>query len=240
MMLVKTPVHTAEELEHVIRTIFSKVLAGPGYSETHADMVLWLRSRYPELPPESEGERAHAFNRSLMNVCQEEFESLIYSDSWRLFPNAWAQTINREKEMSSPDEFRLVGKLKAKVLAFVKFIGDLYLRHLLNAKVIGQVVHELTRSKDTPIEEHHIECVCELLKAIGLALDNTRTGKLLLTQFLHRLVDLKENADQNTGKSVFSERIRFQIQDVVDLKGRNWQKKIFKRRNRRSQDVGQI
>ena len=54
------------------------------------------------------------------------------------------------------------------VLANMKFIGNLFLRQLLAAKVIGQVVHDLIGLKETLPEEHMIECVCELLQAAAL------------------------------------------------------------------------
>ncbi|CAK0818891.1 unnamed protein product, partial [Prorocentrum cordatum] len=134
-----------------------------------------------------------------------------------------------EKAMYSADDLRIdVGKKKAKVLANMKFIGNLFLRQLLAVKVIGQVVHDLIGIKDAPIEEHMIECVCELLQAIGFSLDNTQHGKMLVTQFSHRLMDLKKEVDPATGRHLFSKRIQFRIQDLIDLRSHNWQKKLFK------------
>jgi len=217
--LASVDLHKAEELEHVIRIIFSKALAEPHYCETYADMVFSLRTRYPEFPPEHEGEKAHSFTRILLNTCQNEFESL---------PTSFEPT-EEDKQMYTPDDLRIdIGKKKEKVLANMKFIGNLFLRQLLAVKVIGQVVHDLIGIKDAPIEEHMIECVCELLQAIGFSLDNTQHGKMLVTQFSHRLMDLKKEVDPATGRSLFSKRIQFRIQDLIDLRGRNWQKKLFK------------
>jgi hypothetical protein len=217
--LAGVDLHKAEELEHVIKIIFSKALAEPHYCETYADMVFSLRTRYPEFPPEHEGEKAHSFTRILLNTCQTEFENL---------PTSFEPT-EEEKQRHSPDELRLeIGRKKGKVLANMKFIGNLFLRQLLAVKVIGQVVHDLIGIKDAPIEEHMIECVCELLQAIGFSLDNTPQGKILVTQFLHRLMDLKKEVDPATKTNVFSKRIQFRIQDLIDLRGSNWQKKMFK------------
>ena len=46
-------------------------------------------------------------------------------------------------------------------------------------KSSGQVVHDLVGIKDgnTLPEEHMIECVCELLQAIGFTLDVARRKK---------------------------------------------------------------
>ena len=61
------------------------------------------------------------------------------------------------------------------MLANMKFIGNLFLRQLLAVKVIGQVVHDLVGIKEGNAlpEEHMIECVCELLQAIGFTLDDS-------------------------------------------------------------------
>eukprot|EP00438_Fugacium_kawagutii_P015395 Skav225155 [mRNA] locus=scaffold1056:303579:304109:- [translate_table: standard] len=107
-------------------------------------------------------------------------------------------------------------KRKGKMLANIKFIGNLFLRQLLAVKVIGQavfapvcvkgtmfkrmlhsmfvirfvcqlslgawkVVHDLVGIKEGNAlpEEHMIECVCELLQAIGFTLDESWTKFLV-------------------------------------------------------------
>jgi hypothetical protein len=210
MTLVKTPVHTVEELEHVVRIIFSKALAELDKIETHADLIFSLRTRYPEFPPSHEGERAWNFTRMLLNMCQNEFESL--------------------PELLDPTQQE---KQKAKALALMRFIGNLFLRGMLAVKVIVEVVHDLIRVKPAPIEEHLIECACELMKVSmrpgRFSLNNTKRNKLV-TGFSRRLIfirlmNIKHETDPNTGKSVFSEAITSHIKDVIDMRGRNWQAK---------------
>mmetsp|Transcript_22779 Transcript_22779/g.58094 ORF Transcript_22779/g.58094 Transcript_22779/m.58094 type:complete len:727 (-) Transcript_22779:306-2486(-) len=219
--------HTAEELEFVIRIIFSKALAEPHYCETYADMVFALRTRYPEFQPEHEGEKAQTFTRVLLNTCQNEFESL---------PSTFEATAE-ERLRCSADELRLeMKRRKDKMLANMKFIGNLFLRQLLAVKVIGQVVHDLIGIKETLPEEHMIECVCELLEAIGYTLDSTSHGKQLMTQFSARLIDLKRMVDAN-GKSAFEKRIQFKIQDLLDLRSKNWEKKLYREQAKTKDEV---
>ncbi|CAE7272634.1 unnamed protein product, partial [Symbiodinium necroappetens] len=156
----------AEELEFVIKIIFGKALVEPHYCETYADMVFALRTRYPEFPAENEGEKPHSFTRVLLNTVQNEFESL---------PTTFEPTDEDRKKFESTEDLNLeMKKRKGKMLANMKFIGNLFLRQLLAVKVIGQVVHDLIGIKqgENPLpEEHMIECVCELLQAIGYTLD---------------------------------------------------------------------
>jgi len=218
----------AEELEFVIRIIFGKALAEPHYCETYADMVFALRTRYPEFPAEVEGEKAHTFTRLLLNTCQNEFESL---------PTSFEP--NEEEIAKYPaDELKLeMKRRKDKMLANMKFIGNLFLRQLLAVKVIGQVVHDLIGLKQGLPEEHMIECVCELLQAIGYTLDATSHGKMLMSQFSARLVDLKGQRVADGKSGAFSKRVQFQIQDLLDLRSNNWQKKLFKEQAKTKEDV---
>jgi len=210
--------HKAEELEHVIRIIFTKALAEPHYCETYADMVFALKNRYPEFAAEQEGEKATTFTRVLLNTCQNEFENL---------PTSFEAT-EEERRTYTPEDLRLeLKKRKDKMLANMKFIGNLFLRQLLAVRVIGQVVHDLVGIKDGLPEEHMIECVCELLRSIGYTLDNTPQGKMLMSQFSARLADLKRIVGPN-GRGAFSKRIQFQIQDLLDLRNKGWQEKLFK------------
>jgi len=219
--------HKADELEFVIRIIFGKALAEPHYCETYADMVYALRTRYPEFPPEHEGEKAQTFTRVLLNTCQNEFESL---------PTSFEPT-EEERAKLPPDDLRIeMKKRKDKMLANMKFIGNLFLRELLAVKVVGQVVHDLIGIKESLPEEHMIECVCELLQAIGHTLDGTQHGKLLMSQFSARLMELKRCSSPD-GSAAFSKRIQFQIQDLLDLRQNSWQKKLFKEQAKTKEEV---
>ena len=74
--LANIELQKAAELECVIKAILGKALVEPHYCETYADMVFALQKRYPEFPPENEGERPLTFTRVMLNTVQNEFESL--------------------------------------------------------------------------------------------------------------------------------------------------------------------
>jgi len=220
----------AEELQHVIHIIFQKALAEPHYCETYADMVFVLRTRFPEFPAETEGEKAHTFTRVLLNTCQNEFESL---------PTSFEPTDEERTKLSEQELSLEMKRRKDKTLANMKFIGHLFLRQLLAVKVIGQVVHDLIGIREGQMpEEHMIECVCVLLQAIGHTLDGTTHGKMLMSQFAHRLIDLKRSKKADgTDNFAFSKRIQFSIQDLLDLRQNNWVKKLFKEQAKTKDDI---
>lgn len=225
--LAHIELHKSEELEFVIRIIFGKALCEPHYCETYADMVYALKNKYPEFPPESEGEKAQTFTRVLLNTCQNEFESL---------PTTFEPS-DEERARLPADELRMeMKRRKDKMLANMRFIGNLFLRQLLAVKVIGQVVHDLIGVKENNPEEHMIECVVELLQAIGYTLDTTPHGKDLMQQFASRLIELKTSAASDS-KAVYSKRVQFLIQDLLDLRSQDWKKKLFKEQAKTKEEV---
>lgn len=218
--LASIELQKAEELEYVIKIIFGKALVEPHYCETYADMVFALRTRYPEFPAENEGEKPHSFTRVLLNTVQNEFESL---------PTTFEPTDDDKAKFPNPEDLQIeMKKRKGKMLANMKFIGNLFLRQLLAVKVIGQVVHDLVGIKEGNAlpEEHMIECVCELLQAIGFTLDETTQGESLMNSFASRLKDI--SSIRVGGKAAFGKRIQFSIEYLLDLRKNKWQKKLFK------------
>jgi len=212
---------SVHELHLVIGLIFRKALTEPHYCETYADLVYHLKSAMPEFPSETEGAKPVTFKSTLLNVVQNEFESM-------------PRTLELEPEEAAKyDEEELKfrkAQRKASFLANMKFIGHLFLRQLLATKIIAQIVQELMlceRSVDALPEEHVVECICELLTAIGYTLEKQPSGRSALEQVCGRLLDLKQRKNQN-GKGVLSKRIQFNIQDLFDIRNAGWVMKVHK------------
>lgn len=136
-------------------------------------------------------------------------------------------TAEERVRMSPEDLEEYQNRRKKMALANMKLIGKLFQRKLLALEVIRRLVTELigiTGEIELPGEEDWIEWACELLLAIGYTLDTSPVGSALMLQFVSRLVDLMEQTLPD-GRAVFSKRIRFLIQDLLDLRANHWQKK---------------
>jgi hypothetical protein len=213
-----------QELELVIALIFKKALLEMHYCETYADLVHHLRLVMPEFPSESGNGKTVTFKSTLLTVCQDEFEAL---------PKTLEPEKDEADKHSAEDlELRKQNR-KKRVLANMRFIGNLFLRQLLTSKIIASVIQELTlceedKSGGTAVpEEHIIECICELLTSIGYTLEQMPQGKICLQQVCGRLLDLKQRKN-NQGKSIYSKRIQFSIQDVLDARQDGWKVRSFK------------
>eukprot|EP00403_Amphidinium_massartii_P027787 CAMPEP_0178390786 /NCGR_PEP_ID=MMETSP0689_2-20121128/10825_1 /TAXON_ID=160604 /ORGANISM="Amphidinium massartii, Strain CS-259" /LENGTH=749 /DNA_ID=CAMNT_0020011305 /DNA_START=1 /DNA_END=2251 /DNA_ORIENTATION=+ len=206
------------EMELLIRLIFEKALAEPHYCETYADLALALRTELPEFARE-DGSKPITFKAVLLNYCQHEFDSLPTVLEWDA-----EQSASMDPEEL---EFR-TKKRKDRALANMKFIGHLFLRQLLSTKVISSVAQDLAGCQDesTLPKEHVIECLCELLMATGLTLEAHPIGKHAVTQVCSRLLDIKQRRNA-AGKSCYSKRLQFMVQDLLDARNAGWRKKTF-------------
>jgi hypothetical protein len=209
------------ELELVISCIMKKALTEPHYTEVYADLVYRLKSQLPEFQVEG-ATKPLGLKSALLNICQKEFEEM-QRDSLDLTAEE-AGNLNPAEV-----EFQRSARKKA-CLAHMKFLGHLFLRQLLPAKIIGQIIYDLAMCDNAQMvpSEHIVECICELLNNIGFTMDSTPVGKPAMGQVCMRLMELKRRTDSKTGKGVYTKRIQFAIQDLLDTRNADWTKKVFK------------
>merc|ERR1719453_2759598 len=110
------------------------------------------------------------------------------------------ESIAAAKDEQEIKEFLI--KQKRASIATMKFIGYLFLRQLLAAAVIRQVVGDLLNNEPP---EMQVEYALELLQVVGKKFEETDKDKHQLSIILDRLNALKtmKGAD---GKSVLSKR----------------------------------
>jgi len=221
-------VRTAAQMEVVIELIFKKALAEPHYCETYADIVFGLKSAFPEFQNPG-GSKPMTFKSSVLNICQHEFEELL----------AAPEPSEDERAKLDPEELdHERQERKKRMRANMRFIGHLFLRQLLSAKVIGSVLCELTLVEQPDIlpEEHAIECACELLNAIGFTLESLPAGRAALSAVCGRMHALRY-AKTESGKQAYSKRVQFTIQDILDARAADWTRKSFKTSAKTKEDI---
>jgi len=203
-----------QELEIVIELIFKKAITEPHYCETYADLVFGLKAAFPEFPA-PDGGKPITFKSSVLNICQNEFEELI-------------ATFDASQRRPDDDLEELRKKRRDRLCANMKFVGHLFLRQLLSAKVVGCVSRELVLcdAAGRMPEEHALECACELLMAIGFTLEAHPSGCAVLQEVLGRIREL-QTASNAEGKSYYSKRVQFMLRDLLDTRDNGWTKKSF-------------
>merc|ERR550514_785978 len=112
----------------------------------------------------------------------------------------------------------------------MKFLGQLFLRRLVSHKILRAVTQRLVLESERP-EEHYVECLCELVRNTGAALEAAEAGKALLGDLQARMVQL--------AKMDYPKRIIFQIQHVIELQQNGWEERLHSEKAKTKEEVRQ-
>mmetsp|Transcript_45960 Transcript_45960/g.106130 ORF Transcript_45960/g.106130 Transcript_45960/m.106130 type:complete len:674 (+) Transcript_45960:159-2180(+) len=218
--LADIKLNSSGELGFVIKTLFKRALADPHYCETYADLAFGLYTVSSE-PPTGAGDGAVSvsFASLVVTVCHSEFEALRTS---------FKDTTDSAGADPEEIEFELK-KRKEQMLAMMSLMGNLFLRGLVTSCMIGAVLADLIgEQEEGPLPaERDVECACEVLRSVGATLQADLASEPIVTKFFRRLIDLR-SAKSASGKDAYCKRLQFAVQDLVDLRGAGWVKKVFK------------
>ena len=117
---------------------------------------------------------------------------------------------------------------KKRTLGTIRFIGELFVRNMLSSSIMVSCVKILLGNADEP-EEKNIESLCELLGTVGKRLDK-RASDQVDACFASLLVLSKD-------KKNLSSRIRFIIQDTMDLRKNRW---VTRRKEEKATKISQV
>ncbi|XP_077312123.1 eukaryotic translation initiation factor 4 gamma 3-like [Lithobates pipiens] len=101
-------------------------------------------------------------------------------------------------------------KARRRSIGNIKFIGELFKLKMLTEAIMHDCVVKLLKNHD----EESLECLCRLLTTIGKDLDFEK-AKPRMDQYFHQMGKIVK--ERKT-----SSRIRFMLQDVIDLRLCNW------------------
>ncbi|KAK5606526.1 Eukaryotic translation initiation factor 4 gamma 1, partial [Crenichthys baileyi] len=203
-------VDTEERLKGVIDLTFEKAISEPDFSVAYANMCRCL-SGLKVITPDKPGPTVN-FRKLLLNRCQKEFEK--DKDDDEIFEKK-----QKELEAASGDEVkqRLIEELKEakdkarrRSLGNIKFIGELFKLKMLTEVIMHDCIVKLLKNHD----EESLECLCRLLSTIGKDLDFEK-AKPRMDQYFNQMEKIIKERKTTS-------RIRFMLQDVLDLRRNNW------------------
>jgi len=213
-------------LKGVILLIFEKALDEPKYSSMYAQLCKRLDEKAPNFDVEI-SEKTSTFRRLLLNKCRDEFENRN-SDSQQYENSVGPATTEYEEEAKY--------LAKRKMLGNIKFIGELGKLQIVHDSILHRCCEQLlVGRKRQPIldQAEDLECLCHLMKTCGRILD-TPKGKLRMDQYIERLEQTIENPQMPL-------RIRFMLQDVIDLRKNKWlHKRLGREPERGPRTIAQV
>ncbi|KAG8136243.1 putative Eukaryotic translation initiation factor 4 gamma 1 protein [Naja naja] len=193
-------IDTEERLKGVIDLIFEKAISEPNFSVAYANMCRCLMGL--KVPTTDKPSTMVNFRKVLLNRCQKEFEK--DKDDDEIFEK-------KQKEMDEAatlDDAR--DKARRRSLGNIKFIGELFKLKMLTEAIMHDCVVKLLKNHD----EESLECLCRLLTTIGKDLDFEK-AKPRMDQYFNQMEKIIK--EKKT-----SSRIRFMLQDVIDLRRNSW------------------
>ena len=210
-----------ETLKTVIEQIFLKACDEPHWSSMYAQLcgkvVKDLNSEIvDETNPGITGPKLVL--HYLVVRCHTEFEK-GWTDKLPTNPDGTPLA----PEMMS-DEYYKMAAAKRRGLGLVRFIGYLYRLNLLTGKMMFECFRRLMKDLNNQPSEEVLESVVELLSTVGSKFENdsfnagaaTLEGSALLDSLFGLLQQVIEGDE-------VSNRVKFKLLDMVELRERNWE-----------------
>lgn len=235
--IVAIDLSSYEVLVGVVEEIFEKTLFEPKFSDMYAELCSRLdHTIQPILNKKSDSNEQLNFRRILLNNCKEEFVRFANSSKPAEPSSETDQSDSAEnngdgsKPSKSNDDVKTseetdldkeeaelkASKAKRRMLANVRFIGELFLKDLLSENIIHkQCIQKLLGLATDTKEEDVLEAICKLISKTGLKLSMNPKAVGHIEHYFQLLVQLSK--DQSVPA-----RIRFMIQDLVEQRENGW------------------
>uniref|UniRef100_A0A8D0G9C0 Eukaryotic translation initiation factor 4 gamma 3 n=1 Tax=Sphenodon punctatus TaxID=8508 RepID=A0A8D0G9C0_SPHPU len=203
-------VDTEERLKGVIDLVFEKAIDEPSFSVAYANMCRCLVTL--KVPMADKPGSTVNFRKLLLNRCQKEFEKDKADDDVfeKKQKELEAATAPEEKTRLHDELEEAKDKARRRSIGNIKFIGELFKLKMLTEAIMHDCVVKLLKNHD----EESLECLCRLLTTIGKYLDFEK-AKPRMDQYFNQMEKIVK--ERKT-----SSRIRFMLQDVIDLRQCNW------------------
>lgn len=214
----------SERLTSVIELVFDKAVDEPGFCELYARMCRVIASK------------DQTFSFYLVKKCQEEFETADLYSGLRVDE----RKIEIEQELDIAKKKLLYDELyedmrlrRKKYLGTIKLIGEMYKLGLLLPKIIGLCMNHLI----SEATNENIECLCSLITTVGAKM-NAETDLVIKQSLKSTLGVLHDLANsKRTEEFALESRIKFKIQDTIDLSRRNWRPRMVENNPKKIEEI---
>lgn len=202
------PIDTYERLEKTIDLVFEKAIEEQSFAPLYASLCSAMQTVQVV---SAEGAKM-SFKKLIISKCQSLFEldKAQETDSAKKLAE-----INSCKDPEKKKELQLVyeeneRRLRKRSVGNCRFIGELFKQKILTPNIMLYcIVNLVTKHVEEPLE-----CLCNLLKTVGKELEQSYN--------LNETFDKLRALTSKEMKSKIPSRIRFMIQDVIDLRRDKW------------------
>lgn len=222
----------SETLVGVVQEIFEKTLFEPKFSDMYAELCRRLDEVIQDKSgsgQKDESGKQLQFRRILLLNCKDEFtrfanagkadeKDVKATETSEEKPDAEAapkKTPAEERAEKGALEVKAT-KAKQRMIANVRFIGELYLKDLLKETIIHrQCIQKLLHQGAGTRDEDVLEAVCKLISKTGEKLSNNLDATKHMQGYFRVLMQIGHDPK-------LPPRIRFMIQDLVEQRENKW------------------
>ncbi|UJR37779.1 hypothetical protein I4U23_030471 [Adineta vaga] len=213
--LEKLELDRYERLEGMIDIIFSKAVEEPKYCFMYAELCDSFKKKQVTVPNENGETTTFSFRQILISRCQKGFENDyrqdINYDQRKIAVDAITDEKLQKEEAENLEE--ALNKAKRRNFGNILFIGELFKLNMLTENIMYSCMEYLLEDKT---DEENLECLCRLLRTIGKTFDDKKSANVKKLEKTY--TELNEIVEQRQT----SARIRFMIQDLLELREAEW------------------
>lgn len=222
-------IDTVERLDSCISLVFEKAITESNYASSYAMLCKEVSDVFIVPLDANNVQQKAVFKKRLITQCQREFEKhrdneLIKNTAERLKKIEDEEDPIKKEELKADYDFEST-KLRKRAVGTVHFIGELYKIEMLTSKIMRSCITHLL--DPSMCSEETLECLCKLLVTIGKRLEKLDKNKIDLSDYFMMLEKLADKKNLS-----ISSRIRFMIQDVIELRLNNWTPRRIQRENK--------
>jgi histone H3/H4 len=209
--LLALPFSTQEQLNILAAEIFEKATAQDGFRSLYTELCKRIDMHLAEKTSAIGGK---AFRAALVNECQATFERSLVPPDAASFAGLG-------------DDERLEAEIKLKTtrLGNMRFIGELLVRRLLAPKLLPPIIQQLMNG-----DEAMLESLIALLTIVGPSSESQSASMSQVALkdaciTLRRKISNKPSWSEQSGEmpeTALSARLRCQITDLLEARGRGW------------------
>ncbi|XP_043947144.1 eukaryotic translation initiation factor 4 gamma 3 isoform X2 [Drosophila biarmipes] len=243
--IIKLKIDTPEKMDEVIVLVFEKAIDEPNFSVSYARLchrlISEVKGRDERMESGTKSNLAH-FRNALLDKTEREFtQNVSQSTAKEKKLQPIVDKIKKCKDANEKAELEAFleeeeRKIRRRSGGTVRFIGELFKISMLTGKIIYSCIDTLLN----PHSEDMLECLCKLLTTVGAKFEQTPVNSkdpsrcYSLEKSITKMQAIASKTDKDGAK--VSSRVRFMLQDVIDLRKNKWQTS----RNEAPKTMGQI
>ncbi|CAF1468692.1 unnamed protein product [Rotaria sp. Silwood1] len=215
--LATLEIDSYEKLQGMVMILHSKAVDEPQYGFLYAKLCRQFRKKHVDVIDQDGRSEKYRFRQLLIICCRKEFNTDDIQEIEYEKRKLELEAITDEKKhQEEAEKLEDLIKAKRRKLGNIVFIGELFQVQMLTDTIIYDCIEYLLRDKT---DEVSLECLCDLLRAIGDKLDAKAKKKHTKKSKLEKLY-----CELNTivKEEKISARIRFMIQNLLELRKTAW------------------